>query len=56
VLSEALLVASHRELDKILDRKVIRDERLYSEPKEGGKKDESEGDKAKGDGATVVTH
>jgi ATP-dependent Lon protease len=56
VLSEALLVASHRELDKILDRKVLRDERLYTEPKEGGKKDESEGDKAKGDGATVVTH
>jgi ATP-dependent Lon protease len=56
VLSEALLVASHKELDKILDRKAIRDERLYSEPKEGSKAGEGEGDKAKGDGATLVTH
>jgi ATP-dependent Lon protease len=56
VLSEALLVASHKELDKILDRKAIRDERLYSEPKEGSKAGDGDGDKAKGDGATLVTH
>ncbi len=57
VLAEALLVAGHKSLDRLLDRKVIRDERLFTEVKDGGKKDDSaDGEKAKGDGATVVTH
>lgn len=57
VLSEALLVAGHKSLDRLLDRKVIRDERLFTDVKDSGKKDDApEGEKTKGDGATVVTH
>ncbi len=55
VLYEALLCSSAQDFNRILDRKAVRDELLYSEP--GSKEDESGSEKDKEKtGSTVVTH
>jgi len=57
VLFDALVASSPKEFEKILDRRTLRDETLFHEPKHGGDEGgEGEGGKEKATATGVVTH
>ncbi|MDZ4785669.1 MAG: endopeptidase La [bacterium] len=57
VLTEALKINGAKDLEKLLDRRTVREERLFTESKDGNKKDDStDGEKRKTDPSNMVTH
>jgi ATP-dependent Lon protease len=55
VLSEALRIEGPADFNRIIDRKAIRDERLFTEPKSDREEDRNRGDKDKSE-VGIVTH
>ncbi|MFM1847875.1 MAG: hypothetical protein RL417_1349, partial [Pseudomonadota bacterium] len=56
VLYEALVSTSGKDFDKLLDRKALRDETLFHEPKAGGEEGEEGASKDKAPASGHVTH